>query len=482
MQPMPAALKQLLAKGDPITLGSLFNQARQRRQQPQGSPLPPPPPTLTAYIVATETKSEEGSLLKKYTAYKVLVSRGTAQHWITKRYSDFDQLHTRLTLEFPQRTLPTLPPKRLFGSNLSTEFVLARREQLNQYLDALLRHPDLRQTEIVKTFFEDWAITGVTPSLPSSFSTVPSDTPTGGNLWRNFRRRINTRRAQSSNPSLAEGEVWDKARDGNSEIPTPPVGESIKRRTSPLQFSRIKLGLTPRHLLGKRRKVYKSVRAEDKTPGPSGQNSSYDSDWLTADTAKLVYPKDHTTVEDFSLLKLIGKGGYGKVLLARHKNTGNVYAIKVISKSQLNTKPSNITRIMAERAVLERSIDHPFLVGLRYAFQTPEKLYFCIDYVNGGDLYFHLHQDRQFDEARARFYVAEITLALEYLHGMRIIYRDLKPENCLLDAEGHIRLVDFGLAKDMSNVESQRTSTICGTAEYLAPEVVLQQPYDVAVD
>ncbi|KAJ1650619.1 hypothetical protein IWQ61_008626 [Dispira simplex] len=483
MQPMPIALKQLLAKGDPITLGSLFNQARQRRQQPQDS-LPPPPllPTLTAYIVATETKSEEGSLLKKYTAYKVLVSRGTIQHWIIKRYSDFDQLHTKLTSEFPQKVLPTLPPKRLFGSNLSTEFVLARREQLNQYLDALLRYPDLQQTETIKTFFEVWAIAGLTQSSPSSLPSVPSDASAGGSLWRNLRRRINPRRTRSPNLSLVKGEALDGARDGYPQISTPPAEESIKRRNSHLQFSRIKLGLTPRHLLGKRRKVFKSVHAEDKSLGPGCQNSGYDSDWLTADTAKLVYPKDHTTVEDFSLLKLIGKGGYGKVLLARHKNTGNVYAIKVISKSQLNTKPANIARIMAERAVLERSIDHPFLVGLRYAFQTPEKLYFCIDYVNGGDLYFHLHQDRRFDEARARFYVAEITLALEYLHGMQIIYRDLKPENCLLDAQGHIRLVDFGLAKDMSDTESQRTSTICGTAEYLAPEVILRQPYDTAVD
>ncbi|KAJ2742006.1 Serine/threonine-protein kinase Sgk2 [Coemansia sp. BCRC 34301] len=200
-------------------------------------------------------------------------------------------------------------------------------------------------------------------------------------------------------------------------------------------------------------------------------------------------------LDDFQLLSIIGKGSYGKVMLARYKDTGKVMAIKVISKSKLRGRPNEIRRVMSERKVLERTIEHPFLVGLQCAFQTKEKLFFCLDYVNGGELFFHLQRERRFGENRARFYAAEITSALAYLHGMDVVYRDLKPENCLLDAHGHVRIVDFGLAKDVGPVvwrtegsalysveEGGKTGTFCGTPEYLAPEVLLRQRYGKEVD
>ncbi|KAJ2100662.1 Serine/threonine-protein kinase Sgk2 [Coemansia sp. S100] len=200
-------------------------------------------------------------------------------------------------------------------------------------------------------------------------------------------------------------------------------------------------------------------------------------------------------LDDFQLLSIIGKGSYGKVMLARYKDTGKVMAIKVISKSKLRGRPNEIRRVMSERKVLERTVRHPFLVGLQCAFQTKEKLFFCLDYVNGGELFFHLQRERRFGENRARFYAAEITSALAYLHGMDVVYRDLKPENCLLDAHGHVRIVDFGLAKDVGPVawrtegsalysveEGGKTGTFCGTPEYLAPEVLLRQRYGKEVD
>ncbi|KAJ2491483.1 Serine/threonine-protein kinase Sgk2 [Coemansia sp. RSA 2050] len=200
-------------------------------------------------------------------------------------------------------------------------------------------------------------------------------------------------------------------------------------------------------------------------------------------------------LDDFQLLSIIGKGSYGKVMLARYKDTGKVMAIKVISKSKLRGRPNEIRRVMSERKVLERTIEHPFLVGLQCAFQTKEKLFFCLDYVNGGELFFHLQRERRFSENRARFYAAEITSALEYLHGMGVVYRDLKPENCLLDADGHVKIVDFGLAKEVGPVvwrtegsalysveEGGKTGTFCGTPEYLAPEVLLRQRYGKEVD
>ncbi|KAL4236357.1 Serine/threonine-protein kinase Sgk1 [Mactra antiquata] len=183
---------------------------------------------------------------------------------------------------------------------------------------------------------------------------------------------------------------------------------------------------------------------------------------------------------DFEFLKVIGKGSFGKVLLARHKNEGGVYAVKVLQKQAI-MKRNEVKHIMAERNVLLKNVKHPFLVGLHYSFQTPDKLYFVLDYVNGGELFFHLQRERYFPEVRARFYAAEMASAIGYLHSLNIIYRDLKPENILLDSKGHIVLTDFGLCKE--GIEGMgTTNTFCGTPEYLAPEVLRKQPYDKTVD
>ncbi|XP_020933823.1 serine/threonine-protein kinase Sgk2 isoform X3 [Sus scrofa] len=183
---------------------------------------------------------------------------------------------------------------------------------------------------------------------------------------------------------------------------------------------------------------------------------------------------------DFDFLKVIGKGNYGKVLLAKHKSDGMFYAVKVLQKKSILKKKEQ-GHIMAERSVLLKNVRHPFLVGLRYSFQTPEKLYFVLDYVNGGELFFHLQRERRFLEPRARFYAAEVASAIGYLHSLHIIYRDLKPENILLDCQGHVVLTDFGLCKEGVEPE-ETTSTFCGTPEYLAPEVLRKEPYDRAVD
>ncbi|XP_036178312.1 serine/threonine-protein kinase Sgk2 isoform X2 [Myotis myotis] len=182
---------------------------------------------------------------------------------------------------------------------------------------------------------------------------------------------------------------------------------------------------------------------------------------------------------DFDFLKVIGKGNYGKVLLAKRKSDGMFYAVKVLQKKFILKNKEN--HIMAERNVLLKNVRHPFLVGLRYSFQTPEKLYFVLDYVNGGELFFHLQRERRFLEPRARFYAAEVASAIGYLHSLNIIYRDLKPENILLDCQGHVVLTDFGLCKEGVEPE-ETTSTFCGTPEYLAPEVLRKEPYDRAVD
>uniref|UniRef100_A0A8C5CAF1 Serum/glucocorticoid regulated kinase 2 n=1 Tax=Gadus morhua TaxID=8049 RepID=A0A8C5CAF1_GADMO len=171
----------------------------------------------------------------------------------------------------------------------------------------------------------------------------------------------------------------------------------------------------------------------------------------------------HARPTDFDFLAVIGKGTFGKVLLAKLKADNKFYAIKVLQKKVILKKKEQ-KNIMAERNVLLKSLTHPFLVGLHYSFQTPEKLYFVLDYVNGGELFFHLQRERCFSEPRARFYAAEVASAIGYLHSLNIVYRDLKPENILLDAQGHVVLTDFGLCKEGIEAEST-TSTFCGTPE-----------------
>lgn len=210
----------------------------------------------------------------------------------------------------------------------------------------------------------------------------------------------------------------------------------------------------------------------------SESNSDPDAD--VSEEKRDVDDKQRISLDDFYLIKVIGKGSFGKVMLAKHKRNGKVFAVKVISKKAIKQK-DEVKHIMAEKNVLINNASHPFLIGLRYSFQTAEKLFFVLDYVNGGELFFHLQKEKRFSEPRARFYAAEIVSAIGFLHKLNIIYRDLKPENILLDSEGHVALTDFGLCKEGLE-PGATTSTFCGTPEYLAPEVLKKQQYGMSVD
>ncbi|KND04928.1 AGC/AKT protein kinase [Spizellomyces punctatus DAOM BR117] len=190
-------------------------------------------------------------------------------------------------------------------------------------------------------------------------------------------------------------------------------------------------------------------------------------------------PARALTAADFELLKVVGKGSFGKVLQVRKKDTGRIYAMKVLVKKDI-VERQEIAHTLSERNVLIQATS-PFLVGLKFSFQTPEKLYLVLDYMNGGELFYHLQKETAFSEERAKFYTCELVLALEHLHKYNIVYRDLKPENILLDSTGHIALTDFGLCKENLSF-NDTTNTFCGTAEYLAPEVLTGQGYGKAVD
>jgi serine/threonine protein kinase len=190
-------------------------------------------------------------------------------------------------------------------------------------------------------------------------------------------------------------------------------------------------------------------------------------------TAKVRY-------EDFDVLKVIGRGTYGKVELARSKVDHKLYAIKVMEKKLLE-ETDQVGQTIIERDVLLKLV-HPFLVGAHSSFQSPQNIYLVLDYVPGGELFGRLRDEGKFSESRTRLYTAELALGLGFLHSKGFIYRDLKPENILVEASGHLRITDFGLAKGQMSGAGSTTTTFCGTPEYIAPEMLQQQPYTKSVD
>ncbi|KAI3388138.1 hypothetical protein SNEBB_001198 [Seison nebaliae] len=180
--------------------------------------------------------------------------------------------------------------------------------------------------------------------------------------------------------------------------------------------------------------------------------------------------------------EVLGQGSFGKVFLVRKNagpDEGTLFAMKVLKKATLRVRDRERTKM--ERDILSQ-IDFPFIVKLHYAFQTEGKLYLILDFLRGGDLFTRLSKDVMFTEEDVKFYLAELTLALEHLHKLGILYRDLKPENILLDCSGHIVLTDFGLSKEKIQTSEDKTYSFCGTVEYMAPEVVGRQGHSNVAD
>ena len=183
-------------------------------------------------------------------------------------------------------------------------------------------------------------------------------------------------------------------------------------------------------------------------------------------------------LEDFKVMKVLGRGSFGKVCLVQYKPTKEYYAMKSLKKDVLLDQ-DQVESTILEKKILQ-SLDHPFLVGMIFCFQTEERIYFVMPFIRGGELFKHLRQQKFFKEDKVRFYAATIGLALDYLHSKGIIYRDIKPENILIGEDGYLKLIDFGMAKILKNDE--KATSFCGTPEYLAPEVITGEGHNKSAD
>uniref|UniRef100_A0AAX7U0H0 protein kinase C n=1 Tax=Astatotilapia calliptera TaxID=8154 RepID=A0AAX7U0H0_ASTCA len=293
--------------------------------------------------------------------------------------------------------------------------------------------------------------------------------------------------------SKQHGKAFLRARQMNVDIATwvrllrnvIPSGSSAPSFTSSPEISVEKLNLETDHL----------VKPEVKTdvvdsPAPvvsEMQRFSWGKRWaslyyhVTIFLFSYLPSKGPLSLQDFKLIAVLGRGHFGKVLLSEYKKTGSQYAIKALKKGDIVAR-DEVESLMCEKRIFEivNGSHHPFLVNLFACFQTPEHVCFVMEYTAGGDLMMHIHAD-VFSEQRAVFYSACVVLGLQFLHDHKIVYRDLKLDNLLLDTEGYVKIADFGLCKEGMGY-GDRTSTFCGTPEFLAPEVLTDTSYTRAVD
>jgi len=231
--------------------------------------------------------------------------------------------------------------------------------------------------------------------------------------------------------------------------------------------------------LFKKRRTNESINSTGSDGRSSNSNSESSS--FNEEIAKVIGTKD------LQIVQKLGEGGFGKVFLAKYnqdksKFRGRHFALKVVVKKDIPDTKTDREHVQTEHFCLTH-YGHPFLVKLHFSYQTPSKLIYAMEFLQGGEMFSWMEKLYKFSKGVATFYLAEVFMALEYLHEHHVVYRDIKPENIMLDKEGHIRLIDFGLAKvGVSENPESFTRTLCGTSSYMAPEVIKREYYGPAAD
>jgi len=393
---------------------------------------------------------------QKFTVYYLEVHSRHAQpnHWtVFRRYDDFRKLNDDLTIAGYR--IPLLPPKKFIG-NFSDSFLKQRQIDLEKWLKELncysIANPSIK-SPLASEYYQIFM--SLYPNIPPEKLTL--EVP-----------RISI-------------ESFENEKKETKTVVSPPSARVLTSTNHVLKKighvnanSFDDLQIETQSSNGSNNSDEESSIAETLDDEVHESNEDSEQMFLSPlDTANRV------NLNDFDQIRVIGKGSFGKVILVKKKNAEKYYAMKVLIKDNIMRK-NQVEHTKTERRVLEQ-IDHPFIVKLHYAFQTTDRLYFILDFCAGGELFFHLSKLRRLNEKLARLYSAEIVLALGHLHSRGIIYRDLKPENILLSSDGHIKLADFGLAKQLNNGIQQATS-LCGTPEYLPPEILDHKGYGYAVD
>ncbi|GMH87084.1 hypothetical protein TrST_g9987 [Triparma strigata] len=403
------------------------------------------------------------------TGFAVYINQSVQAWTVIRTSADFHTLHASLVVY-----LPSLPPPPPPPSSPDVKVIVEAGLALNQYISQLLFFPGVRESPNLKRFLCDNANLIPAPYSSCSWSPLPPPPPLPPTV-------------PPSDYPMEAGEMDMDDLFSDSTSPPPPRPATISSSLPVTEDERRELEgeadimdgvgsfrmdyLEGSHL-GRSLKA-QGLSMEQQTEAPKnipGLGDSFNS----------TTPISPPSLNSFKIIKVIGKGSFGKVFLVREKLTGEMFALKVLRKDNI-IKRNQVEHTKTERNVLGY-VKHPFIVGLNMAFQTKEKLYFVLDYCAGGELFFHLGKLGKFPEPRAQFYAAEITLAIDHVHSLDIIYRDLKPENVLLDAKGHVRLTDFGLSKEGISQSSSGANSFCGTPEYLAPEILNRLGHGRAVD
>jgi len=391
----------------------------------------------------------------KYVVYMIRLTAGTLSWEVARRYNDFRKLHEELARKGV--VVPALPPKRMFGG-FSRDFLEHRRHDLEAYLGKLIDESDGLRTSTLRSFIwqsHQWC------SLEEAAPGV--DSHGVYNEEEDVHNDLND--IQNIIDMTDDGGMIEDDDDMDDDFFS-PMGSPVNQIASGHSLQAMSLG-------GDNSGVASDFEARRENP-PLHTGASNREQQQQQRKAK------KPSLDDFEMVRVLGKGSFGKVMLCRKKDTQQLYAMKVLKKEHV-LKRKQVAHTRTERSVLGL-VDHPFVVKLYYAFQTGDKLHFVLDFCSGGELFFHLGRAGRFSEGRGRFYTAEIALALGHLHTKSVVYRDLKPENILLDSEGHIKLADFGLSKEGVNSGESGARSFCGTPEYLAPEVLNRTGHGTSVD